>query len=1085
MANGQETMQAAILINARMNTRDFEQGAQRIRQEVNQLQERTERCSVSLQTVSSALDAAGDRWLNAGRTLQRVSDRLMPLVELYADFDDTMRATQGKLVTATTEDMEQLEEAVRTWAEETRFGAVETAEAVKEAASAGWELSEIYEGMPTVMTLAATASIDLQDAMEYLNSALSGMDLEFDQSEKLVDQWVMAANRSRASVTDLGEAMQRMGSLMTFMESSDEVLTLLSVMAEYGTKGTEAGTLLRNVMIRLIAPTQKATETMEALGATEEELEEVAGMDLEATAEAIDKLGMSAYDSEGNLKSIVQIVNELREATAGMTEEEMYQSLAAIFPTRTLRGIMDLLRTSEEEYAAIQERILGSTGYATNVAELQEGGIGGALRELESRVEEFKLVFGEAMAPGVESAADALGNLIGKISDIPQGVWDAIGEVGAVIIEAAPAMMGIGLALKVAGKLLTPSGAIVTGIAAIVGLIGVIERGQERGIQEALEETFGNVTLDVSEMQQAIDAANSSVSDQKTAVNELVESIRADGDVYVAALSEMTEKLTTWTITGQTLTEEQQEALMDLGAQMVSTVGRGIEDSELAHLNMLDLLFGTDKEDRGIFSSAVLTANDYYEDLYAEWRQVGDDLTSALTEALLDGEITPEEEAGIQAQIEKLSEIQRRIQEGVQNEEYAKAIYNASNVTADSWDEFLTSNEASRQAAIAALEEEYGTIAGTQGAAYMRKIEEAENEEEKARIQKEWDEFNEGLYKKQTAETEELTAQYQELALQAIRSVFKESGLSEELIDLALGLDEEFAYRNLDEIWGNERSYYYKSGAVQGYSGDMQEDLLKFLSADTDMGNALTKMMQGGGMERLAAFLGVLSEEASIKNAGPFPILKWLGNLSGEGNTGVESNLPEDAEVLARRGGVTIWRKKSEEIKSSQEDVEAAFDGYIESVGNKAEELGENAGKRLVNGIQSGLGSISFSGGGGSTGGSGSGRNSILSKLGFAEGGRATQASIFGEAGPEWAIPEEHSMRTFSLLKAAAQASGFTVASSGQTSASSGGAATIIYSPVINAQDARGVESALRDDKTRLEKWWRERAARAEAEAFA
>ncbi len=33
--------------------------------------------------------------------------------------------------------------------------------------------------------------------------------------------------------------------------------------------------------------------------------------------------------------------------------------------------------------------------------------------------------------------------------------------------------------------------------------------------------------------------------------------------------------------------------------------------------------------------------------------------------------------------------------------------------------------------------------------------------------------------------------------------------------------------------------------------------------------------------------------------------------------------------------------------------------------------------------------------------------------------------SIFGEAGPEWAIPEEHSARTAALIDAVRRASGF------------------------------------------------------------
>ena len=51
----------------------------------------------------------------------------------------------------------------------------------------------------------------------------------------------------------------------------------------------------------------------------------------------------------------------------------------------------------------------------------------------------------------------------------------------------------------------------------------------------------------------------------------------------------------------------------------------------------------------------------------------------------------------------------------------------------------------------------------------------------------------------------------------------------------------------------------------------------------------------------------------------------------------------------------------------------------------------------------------------GGVAGGGKGSGNTFSK--YAEGGRADEASIFGEAGPEWAIPEEHSARTASLLR--------------------------------------------------------------------
>ena len=107
----------------------------------------------------------------------------------------------------------------------------------------------------------------------------------------------------------------------------------------------------------------------------------------------------------------------------------------------------------------------------------------------------------------------------------------------------------------------------------------------------------------------------------------------------------------------------------------------------------------------------------------------------------------------------------------------------------------------------------------------------------------------------------------------------------------------------------------------------------------------------------------------------------------------------------------------------------------------------------------------------------------------YAEGGRATEASIFGEAGPEWAIPEEHSQRTAQLLNSAREASGFTwdelLSRNGGLNAGGGGSRTLVYSPTIYANDATGVEAKLSEDKARLEKMLREKDMRDDIEVYA
>jgi hypothetical protein len=108
-----------------------------------------------------------------------------------------------------------------------------------------------------------------------------------------------------------------------------------------------------------------------------------------------------------------------------------------------------------------------------------------------------------------------------------------------------------------------------------------------------------------------------------------------------------------------------------------------------------------------------------------------------------------------------------------------------------------------------------------------------------------------------------------------------------------------------------------------------------------------------------------------------------------------------------------------------------------------------------------------------------SGYQASSTALLYADGGRATRASIFGEAGAEWAIPEEHSSRTAELLNSARAASGF---SWGELIARTGGLSgnpqdvtvPVTYAPTIYAGNASGLAEVLKQDKKELAKLMRD-----------
>lgn len=76
-------------------------------------------------------------------------------------------------------------------------------------------------------------------------------------------------------------------------------------------KGGQAGTTLRTALTRLANPSEKAAELMESLG-------------------------FNAYDSSGKMLSLKDIVGNLENSLAGLTEEQQQQAIATIFGKTSL-----------------------------------------------------------------------------------------------------------------------------------------------------------------------------------------------------------------------------------------------------------------------------------------------------------------------------------------------------------------------------------------------------------------------------------------------------------------------------------------------------------------------------------------------------------------------------------------------------------------------------------------------------------------------------------------------------------------------------------------------------------------------------
>lgn len=111
----------------------------------------------------------------------------------------------------------------------------------------------------------------------------------------------------------VGGTMKNLGVPIT------ESATALGVMANRGIKGSEAGNALNAIMVNLTSGAGQAGTMME-------------------------KLGLSAFDSEGNFKGLKGTLTELNGKLAGMTQEQRNAALAAIGGKQHVDALNDLLQ---------------------------------------------------------------------------------------------------------------------------------------------------------------------------------------------------------------------------------------------------------------------------------------------------------------------------------------------------------------------------------------------------------------------------------------------------------------------------------------------------------------------------------------------------------------------------------------------------------------------------------------------------------------------------------------------------------------------------------------------------------------------
>jgi TP901 family phage tail tape measure protein len=340
---------------------------------------------------------------------------------------------------------EKLRAAALAGGASTLFTAQQAAEALRFLAQAGLSANEASAALPGSLQLAAAGSLDLATAADIATNVMSGFKLGVEGINRVNDVLVTGANKSNTNVRELGTAFSyASGIAKSTGNELEDVAAVFAVLANNGIKASRAGTAVATGITRLQKPTPEA-------------------------AAALERLGISLKDAEGNTKPLTVVLKELELAGAKTAD------VITIFGQVAGGKLITVLNAGTKELDKFARQFRNSAGAAEDFQRILQDTASAQVQIFQSTLETLSITIGSEFLPNVkgvsqaltEQAAIALNNnqVIGEFAVVSDAATQSLANLLRISAEIVPPFIKLGGAVLVLGenldKLKAPAEAVV------------------------------------------------------------------------------------------------------------------------------------------------------------------------------------------------------------------------------------------------------------------------------------------------------------------------------------------------------------------------------------------------------------------------------------------------------------------------------------------------------------------------------------------------------------------------------------------------------------------------------------------------
>lgn len=414
-----------------------------------------------LQIFESETATTNDKLKGLGSAMNSIGSQLstkvtLPIVglgvaatKMSADFNQAMSGVKA-ISGATGSEFEALREKALELGAATAFSSQEVAAGMIEMAKAGWSSQQIIDGMGGVLDAAAASGESLATVSTIVADAITSFGLAAADSTRVADLMAQAANSGTIDIVDIGESMKYAAPLAKALGFSiEDVTTAIAAMSTAGIKGSQAGTSLRTMFSGLSSDVKLASDTF-------------------------GEVKVAVRDSDGNMRSLFDILSDMRTVFDKMTQAEKVMNAENIAGKNGMSGLLAVMTMTQSEYEKLAATMYESQGAADETARTMQDNLSMAVEQLGGAFETLGIRIGDVLTPIIRSFVEWLTGVVEKIGQLDPTILKIVTAIAALSAALGPLLL-IGakvLTLIASAKTAMATLGIATG--ALTGPLGIV-----------------------------------------------------------------------------------------------------------------------------------------------------------------------------------------------------------------------------------------------------------------------------------------------------------------------------------------------------------------------------------------------------------------------------------------------------------------------------------------------------------------------------------------------------------------------------------------------------------------------------------